>query len=263
MQTKLALVNYYYTEMSLLHEEGGTFYRPLFFDFPDDKNAYQNLTHNVMLGRNLKVSHQSTETEVVTETDYYFPQGSWCSVVNVSAGCIDGPVTTQLPSRIYQSYVHIRDGSIVPLQLGVIGQKQTVRKVHEIQQKPVDLHIHASHSDNGTCNAAGRLLVDDGEVLEYDGFQNRYVFSFESTCQAGSAATGIKLRMMRTHASTQAPATNANDNLGKIVIYNANSTNFDMTGTYGLSVEWIDKTTTPLDITAEYSADTMQTVFDG
>lgn len=36
MQTKLALLNYYYTELSMLHEEGGAFYRPLFFDFPMD-----------------------------------------------------------------------------------------------------------------------------------------------------------------------------------------------------------------------------------
>lgn len=42
MQTKMALVNYYYTEMSMLHEEGGAFYRPLFFDFPYDDMAYQN-----------------------------------------------------------------------------------------------------------------------------------------------------------------------------------------------------------------------------
>lgn len=40
MQMKLALVNYYYTEMSYLNEEGGAFYRPLFFDFPHDMEAY-------------------------------------------------------------------------------------------------------------------------------------------------------------------------------------------------------------------------------
>lgn len=141
-QTKLALVNYYYTEISMLHEEGGAFYRPLFFDFPDDNLAYQNLTHNVMLGRNLKVSHESTETEVVTESWYYFPQGTWCSVVNASAGCVVGPQQALLPSRIYQSFVHIRDGSIVPLQLDVIGEHSTTRMVQELQQNPVDLHIH-------------------------------------------------------------------------------------------------------------------------
>ena len=42
MQTKLALLNYYYTEMSLLHEEGGAFYKPMFFDYPEDLNTYQD-----------------------------------------------------------------------------------------------------------------------------------------------------------------------------------------------------------------------------
>jgi alpha-glucosidase (family GH31 glycosyl hydrolase) len=42
MQTKLALVNYYHTEISMLHEEGGAFYRPLWYDFPEDQHAYKN-----------------------------------------------------------------------------------------------------------------------------------------------------------------------------------------------------------------------------
>lgn len=57
MKTKYALLNYYYTEISMLHEEGGTFYRPLFFDFPNDPDAYANKTHNIMLGQHLKLSH--------------------------------------------------------------------------------------------------------------------------------------------------------------------------------------------------------------
>ena len=91
MQIKLALVPYYYTEMSMLHMEGGAFYRPLFFDFPNDTNAYVNQTHNVMLGGSMKASFQSTENATFTETNYYFPDGIWCSVFNKSAGCIEGP----------------------------------------------------------------------------------------------------------------------------------------------------------------------------
>jgi len=69
----MAFINYYYTEMSHLHETGGAFYSPLFFHFPDDKMAYDDYTHNVMLGKHLKVSQQSTESEFVTDTVYYFP----------------------------------------------------------------------------------------------------------------------------------------------------------------------------------------------
>lgn len=144
MQTKLALINYYYTEMSMLHEEGGAFYRPLFFDFPQDADAYQNQTHNVMLGKNLKLSIQSTEDENKTETDYYFPMGNWCSVFNASngGGCIQGPANISLPSRIYQYWVHLRDGGIVPLQTDLVGHRANATKTYDVQQNPIDLHIH-------------------------------------------------------------------------------------------------------------------------
>lgn len=57
MRTKLALVSYYYTELSMIsNEEGGAFFRPLFFDFPQNNEAYEDQTNNIMLGRSLKLS---------------------------------------------------------------------------------------------------------------------------------------------------------------------------------------------------------------
>lgn len=202
MQTKLALINYYYTEMSMLSEEGGAFYRPLFFDFPKDAMAYMNQTHNVMLGKNLKLSVQSTEDETHTETDYYFPMGSWCSVFNVSAGCIQGPANVTLPSRIYQYFVHIKDGSIVPLQTDLIGESANATKTRDVQQTPIDLHIHPQfemvESKDGTCNATGRFLNDDGYVNETLGRQNRYEFKFTSMCDPQKAASDINLAVNQT-----------------------------------------------------------------
>jgi len=41
--------------MSLVQENGGAFYRPLFYDFPNDINAYDNQELNVMLGPAMKL----------------------------------------------------------------------------------------------------------------------------------------------------------------------------------------------------------------
>lgn len=130
MLQKYALLPYYYTEMSLLSENGGTFYQPPFFEFPLDKDAQLNLTHNVMLGKHIKISHQAKENETHVKSHYYFPEGVWCSVFNrtIFAGdgnsnCITGPVVQEMDSYYWlTSWVHLRDGGIVPMVFDVLNQ---------------------------------------------------------------------------------------------------------------------------------------------
>jgi alpha-glucosidase (family GH31 glycosyl hydrolase) len=55
MYSKLHLIRYYYTQMSIVQTEGGAFFRPLFFDFPTDNNAYQDQNLNIMLGGAMKL----------------------------------------------------------------------------------------------------------------------------------------------------------------------------------------------------------------
>jgi alpha-glucosidase (family GH31 glycosyl hydrolase) len=47
MYTKLHLIRYYYTQMSMVQTEGGAFYRPLFFDYPLDDKAYADQELNI------------------------------------------------------------------------------------------------------------------------------------------------------------------------------------------------------------------------
>lgn len=58
IETKYSLIKYYYTELSLIHANGGSFFKPLFFEFPfyDDPGTYEDQENNVMLGSRLKLS---------------------------------------------------------------------------------------------------------------------------------------------------------------------------------------------------------------
>jgi len=76
MYTKLHLIRYYYTQLSLVQQEGGAFYRPLFFDYPNDDNAYLNQELNIMLGPALKLGIQSKSLS--TSTEFYYPAGRYC-----------------------------------------------------------------------------------------------------------------------------------------------------------------------------------------
>jgi len=61
IQNKYHLLNYYYTQLYISHAFGnGPVYKPLFFEYPDDTNAYLNQTDNVMIGDSLKLGVLST-----------------------------------------------------------------------------------------------------------------------------------------------------------------------------------------------------------
>jgi alpha-glucosidase (family GH31 glycosyl hydrolase) len=83
------MIRYYYTQLFSLSVLGGaTFYKPLFFEYPDDINAFNTLKYNVMLGDSLKLSILSDKTGQ-NQTDFYFPAGTWCNAFNSSERCFD------------------------------------------------------------------------------------------------------------------------------------------------------------------------------
>lgn len=57
IRNKYHLIKYYYTHLFLASIDGtGPFFNPLFYEFPDDTNAYKDIHYNVMLGPSLKLS---------------------------------------------------------------------------------------------------------------------------------------------------------------------------------------------------------------
>jgi hypothetical protein len=58
----------------------------MFFEFPEDYNAYNDIVYNIMLGSALKLSINPEDLSMITK-DYYFPAGLWCAVSgNLTAG---------------------------------------------------------------------------------------------------------------------------------------------------------------------------------
>jgi alpha-glucosidase (family GH31 glycosyl hydrolase) len=78
IRVKYAMIRYYYTQMMKLTQEGGAFYKPLFFEFPNDANAYFDQEQNVMLGSALKLGIATKTNQNIT--NFYYPAGKWCSV---------------------------------------------------------------------------------------------------------------------------------------------------------------------------------------
>lgn len=92
--TKYSLIRYYYTHFFLLSTDvqtTGTFYKPAFFEFPNDPLAYAaNHSENVMLGPSIKLSIKtSPSADWTSDTNaYYFPTGTWCDILDPTSQSI-------------------------------------------------------------------------------------------------------------------------------------------------------------------------------
>ena len=71
-----------------------------------------------MIGSKIKtiinVKNQTQQT-----TDFYFPKGTWCSLFAPAVGqCMTFNTSANytLPSQVNESFVHLREGYIIPMQ---------------------------------------------------------------------------------------------------------------------------------------------------
>lgn len=120
IQTKYSMIRYYYTQLSLMSQgSAGPFYKPMYFEYPNDKNAYLETERNVMIGDALKLSVVSNA--VGTEwANYYFPKGTWCDLLKdnlADKSCDvveDAGLTKNLSAGVADFHVHLRGGYIIP-----------------------------------------------------------------------------------------------------------------------------------------------------
>lgn len=64
--------------MYLSYREGGSIVKPLFFDFPEDDNCFNDTEHTYFLGEAIKVSPVLKSGK--DAYDVYFPKGYWVNL---------------------------------------------------------------------------------------------------------------------------------------------------------------------------------------
>jgi alpha-glucosidase (family GH31 glycosyl hydrolase) len=224
----MSLIKYYHTELTYLHLHGGSFFKPLFFEFPDDPaalDASQEL--NVMLGSALKLGILSNKLGQDT-ANFTFPAGTWCDVFNngTSPQCMNvtaGNETKELGAKAYNYHVHLREGFIIPMQNGPVQNKyMNITNTYQQQDLPIDLHIHPScNSDQSKCVAQGRYINDDGVSVEMENNTNFYEFTFDKDTSVSATAFTLNVTQKMNATDHENGVVNMNDAVNSIQIYNA------------------------------------------
>lgn len=124
MTLKYNLLRYMISYFHKIGTSGGSYYKPLFYQYPNDANAYYEVEKNLMLGDSLKFSFDASTMDFENNKSslFYFPQGKWCQLYPAPADSnpcftIDKPNTyKELALSVDAAYIHMKEGSIVPYQ---------------------------------------------------------------------------------------------------------------------------------------------------
>lgn len=141
------------------HSQGTTVARSLWYNFPADEEA-TNINFQFMLGKEILVS--PVVTEGATSVLAYFPKGQlWYdfSSLALSVDASEFGVSKEIDTPLESVNVHIRGGSVVPLQQGGMTTTESVKT-------PFTLVV-ALCTNNG---AFGNLFMDDGTQTDIKSF---------------------------------------------------------------------------------------------
>ena len=174
---RYSLLRYYYSNLFLVSlGEKGSFFKPVFFNYYDDLNTYENIDTTIMIGDSLILFPVlKNETD---DFNAYFPNDDW-NYMNgtkfLSKNLSKNEGTNVSLSGAYDIiHLYIKGGSIIPFQ---DMNKKYAKNSYYLRKNPLEIIINPEsefHTANGT------FIFDNDELydLEKEDY-NRFDLSFD------------------------------------------------------------------------------------
>jgi len=158
IRQKYSLLRYYYSKMFDLSINGGTLFRPIFFEFPLDYLAQKYSDFSFMIGEAiLVVPVLNSSTNTVTA---YFPRANWYHLQNLTQ--IIGPSEIKRELEIFGGFeyvnVFLRGGRILLYQDAIANK---VKRTNELKKIPLEIII----APDETGNAYGKYYFDNEDAI--------------------------------------------------------------------------------------------------
>jgi alpha-glucosidase len=115
-QLRYALQPYLYTEARRTYDTGVAFFRPLYYDWPEEDAAYASKGEYVFGEQMLAapVTTPADKTSGLATESVWLPKGQW--IEWPTGKRLAGPTTVERSFSIDQTPVYLRPGAIVPMQ---------------------------------------------------------------------------------------------------------------------------------------------------
>lgn len=162
ISNRLPFLRYIYSQLYYAYRYGAAVVKPLFYDYPEDDNAFDQSNYKAfdtyMLGDSIKVS--PVLDQGVKDGDKYkayFPAGKWYDLNNYTnvVDTTKGGAMVDLTSDFAFTNIHLKAGKIIPIQKNTQSYKTTYDFQTQYKTSFVIARDEASYAE-------GYVLVDDG-----------------------------------------------------------------------------------------------------
>ncbi len=156
-QLRYALGPYLYTEARRTYDTGVAFFRPLYYDWPDEADAYQNKGEYVFGDQMLAapVTVPADKASGLATEKVWLPKGEWIEWPTEKH--LAGPATVERSFGIEQTPSYLRPGAIVPMQ----------PPMRYTGEKPVDPLIVNVWPLAPGASSSYSVYEDSGHSVEY------------------------------------------------------------------------------------------------
>ena len=121
IQYRYSLLIYFYSQLFLISlNEKGSFFKPVMFEFPNDKYSYEDIESKIMLGEALLIcaffdnNENNKEFELPNSHFNLYPTGE--NILNYSEDNNNNSRKKTLSGKINKLYIFLRGGYIIPMQ---------------------------------------------------------------------------------------------------------------------------------------------------
>ncbi len=179
LRQRYSLLQYYYTNIFEASLFGGAVFSPLFFEFPNDTQAYLERNDTFLVGKSILVApalHKGVRT-----VSPYLPNGNWYDLRagRLLARYLENEMNgTRVTLKAGFEHVNVllRGGAVIPFQDAAAAG---VRRTETLHLLPLEIIVAPDHMGH----AHGTLVVDDGESISpvENGTYRHYSFDFANT----------------------------------------------------------------------------------
>ena len=168
---RYSLLRYFYSQLFLISlNEKGSFFKPVMFEFPEDKYSYEDIESKVMIGEAILIcaffeNEENDKVFILPNSNFnLYPSGE--NIINYSSEDNNDKRKKTLSGKLSQLHIFLRGGYIIPMQNTF---NKFILNTYYLRQEKINIIINPDHQ--GMARGVIFYDNDENDILKY----NKYI----------------------------------------------------------------------------------------